>query len=126
MASKGELERELILCKGHIQTLEAQLEQSNRDKEAQYKQIDRLQEALFSVRAPEAYKDKVFNEQANLSPVDPETEEKNRVYKTVTERYLNSLEGPLFRDGNDIDDLLTTGILKDFKAPASIHGNNES
>ena len=56
-----------------------------------------------------------------------ERQKKNRITKEFTERYLNDLEKPMFQSGEDLDDLITTGLIRyTDTTPKSIHGNDES
>jgi hypothetical protein len=127
MGAKAELERELIFCKARIEALEEQLRGALAEKQGLFQQVEKLQDSLISVRAPDAYRDQQLEKEEPRAPMSPETLEKNRITKDFTEKYMNALEGPLFRDGNDLDDLITTGIVRDTDmVPASIHGNEES
>jgi len=127
MGKSKEIERELIFCQAKIESLEEQLRTAHADKEVLVEQINRLQDALISVRAPEAYRDQIIErEDARRVPIDPEVLERNRITKEVTEAYLNGMERPLFRTGDDMEDLLTTSLLRHHKPAASLHGNDES
>lgn len=122
-----ELERELIFCKAKIESLEEQLQLSRADKDELKQQVARLQDALIANRSPEAYRDQIIErEDAKRMPIDPEIAERNRITKEVTEAYINNMERPMFRTGEDIDDLLNTALLRHHKPAASLHGNNES
>jgi chromosome segregation ATPase len=122
-----EIERELIFCQAKVESLEEQLRAAHADKDELKQQVARLQESLFSIRAPEAYQDHKAKEyEQSLPPISEETRERNRIAKQVTTDYLNMLEGPTFRTGEDLDDLLAEGLLMNQKPVASIHGNNES
>ena len=127
MGAKAELERELIFCKARMEALEEQLRGANARSDTLLLQVEKLQDSLISVRAPDAYRDIQIEKEGPLTPISPETLEKNRITKEVTEGYMAAIEGPLFRDGNDLDDLITTGIIRDTDmVPESIHGNEES
>lgn len=120
-------ERELIFCQAKIESLEEQLKSAHADKEELKQQVIRLQDALIANRAPEAYRDQIIErEDARRPPMDPELLERNRITKEVTEAYLNNMERPLFRTGDDIEDMLATSIMRHQKPPTSLHGNDES
>ena len=122
-----ELERELIFCQAKIESLEEQLKLAREDKAELKQQVTRLQESLFSVRAPEAYHDHMNREYDKTTPgLPPEELERNRIAREVTTSYLQQLEGPLFKSGEDLDDLLAEGLLNHIQPASSIHGNNES
>lgn len=127
MGAKADLERELAFCRGRIEALETQLIAAQSEKAVLFQQIDKLQDSLISVRAPEAYRDQQLEREGPPPGPSPETIEKNRIHQEVTTKYLNDMEGPLFRDGYELDDLITSGIIRDHSTvPASLHGNDES
>lgn len=124
---KKDTERELIFAQARIESLEEQLRNAMADKAGLTEQITKLQDSLISVKAPEAYRDQQLErEDDGTPPVSAETLERNRITQKVTTEYLRGLEEPMFRDGHDLDDLLTTGIIRDVKPPASLHDNEES
>jgi ASC-1-like (ASCH) protein len=107
--------------------LEEQLRGANARSDTLLLQVEKLQDSLISVRAPDAYRDIQIEKEGPLTPISPETLEKNRIVKEFTERYMSEMEGPLFRDGNDLDDLIKGGIIRDTDmVPESIHGTEES
>lgn len=65
----------------------------------------KLLDAILSVKAPEAYKE-MKEDQARAS-IEPElTEEEKRIAKIkqeTIEKYMESLEGPLFKGAEDFD-----------------------
>lgn len=127
MGAKAELERELAFCKGRIQALEEQLQANQTEKAGLFHQIEKLQDSLISIRAPEAYRDQQLEREGPLPKPSAELIEKNRINHEVITGYLNAIEGPLLRDGNDIDDLIKAGIVRDHSTvPESLHGNDES
>ena len=127
MGAKAELERELIFCKARVEALEEQLRGALAEKQGLFLQVEKLQDSLISIRAPDAYRDQQLDKEEPRAPMSPETLERNRVTKDFTERYMNDLEGPTFRNGYDLDELITTGIIRDTDmVPESIHGNDES
>lgn len=127
MGAKAELERELTFCRARIEALEEQLRGALAEKEGLFKQVEKLQDSLISVRAPDAYRDQQIEKEGPTPPMSKELLERNRIMKEVTENHFAAMEGPLFRSGDDLDDLITTGIIRDTDTtPASTHGNNES
>jgi len=127
MGAKAELEKELAFCRGRIEALEQQLETVQGEKSGLFEQIIKLQDSLISVTAPEAYRDQQIEKEGPLPGPSSETIERNKIYSEFTTKYLNSIEGPMFRNGDDIDDLITTGIIRDHSTtPDSLHGNDES
>ncbi len=127
MGAKAELERELIFCKARIEALEEQLRGTLAEKQGLFQQVEKLQDSLISVRAPDAYRDQQLEKEGPRPPMSAELMDRNRVTKEFTQNYMNALEGPMFRNGDDLDDLLKTGIIRDTDmTPESIHGNDES
>ena len=127
MGAKADLERELAFCKGRIQALEEQLVTTQSEKAGLFEQINKLQDSLISVRAPDAYRDQQLEREGPLPGPSAEMIERNKITAKFTTDYLNNIEGPLFRSPDDIDDLITTGIIRDHSTvPESLHGNDES
>ena len=127
MGAKAELERELIFCKARLEAVEEQLKGANVRADTLLQQVEKLQDSLISVRAPDAYRDQQLEKEEPRAPMSPEMQERNRVTKKFTEDYMNALEQPMFRDGNDLDDLITSGIVRfTDTTPSSLHGNDES
>ena len=127
MGAKADLERELAFCRGRIQALEEQLVTTQSEKAGLFEQINKLQDSLISVRAPDAYRDQQLEREGPLPGPSAEMIERNKITAKFTTDYLNNIEGPLFRSPEDIDDLITTGIIRDHSTvPESLHGNDES
>jgi chromosome segregation ATPase len=135
---KRDIERELAFSEAKVESLTEQL-RAVQDEKLELKrvvqdeklelkaQIDKLQDALISVRAPAAYLDQQDEKyEANRPKISEETLEKNRVFKEVQELYINQMEGTLLKTPEDLDDLLISGIISEHKPPASLHGNSES
>jgi hypothetical protein len=127
MGAKAELERELVFCKARLEAVEEQLKGADARADTLLQQVEKLQDSLISVRAPDAYRDQQLEKEGPQTPMSPELREKNRITQEFTTNYLNAIEGPTFRDGNDLDDLATAGIVRFTDiTPKSVHGNEES
>ncbi len=127
MASKRDVERELDVSQVKIEMLEKQLAAAQDDKEVLNAQILKLQDAVLSVRTPDAYQDMKFKElESEREPISAEKRERNRIYKEVTEMYLNECENHLFKSEEDLDDMITAGLIRDAPELQSTHGNDES
>jgi hypothetical protein len=113
---KRDIERELIHAEARVETLQALLDSAQADRGELKSQVTKLQDALVAARAPEAYR----------VPMDPEVMERNKLIQETTTEYMSGLEKPLFRDANDLDDLLSRALMRNIEPPASIHGNDES
>ena len=126
-AGKKDTERELIRAEAKIETLQALLDSAQADREELKAQVTKLQDALVSARAPEAYRDQqLAREEEKRVPMDPEVVERNKLIQDTTTEYMSGLEKPLFRDANDLDDLLSRALMRNVEPPASLHGNDES
>jgi hypothetical protein len=125
--TKGVIERELAFSEAQVGSLEGQLRAAQLDKAELQAQVTKLQDALVSVRAPEAYRDQqIEREDEFKEPISEETLNRNKIIQETTTEYINGLEGPLFKSFDDMDDLLTSALIRDTQGPASIHGNDES
>jgi len=127
MLGRKDVERELIFAEAKIESLKDQLTIATATISELKGQIERLQDALISVRAPEAYRDQQIekDDRARI-PVSQEVVDRNKVYIDTTKEYLNSIEQPLIRHPDELDDLIAHALLQDHKGPTSLHGNNES
>jgi peptidoglycan hydrolase CwlO-like protein len=122
---KKEIERELYQAEARIETLQALLDSAQTDREELKTQVARLQDALVSAKAPEAYRDhQIEKEEANRTPMSEEQLERNRLAKETTETFIGNLEKSLTVD--DLDAFLARGLIQSSKGPASLHGNDES
>jgi len=125
--TKGVIERELAFSEAQVESLEGQLRTAQADKAELQAQVTKLQDALVSVRAPEAYRDQqIEKEEVDRVPMSEEAIKRNRLTQETTTEYMNNLEGPLFKDAYALDDLLTTALVRANKGPVSLHGNDES
>jgi peptidoglycan hydrolase CwlO-like protein len=124
---KGDIERELIYAEAKIESLQALLDSAQSDRAELKSQVTKLQDALVAARAPEAYRDQqLAREDEKRIPMSPEEIERNHIIQETTAEYMSALEKPLFRDANDLDDLLARSLMRNMEPPASIHGNDES
>jgi len=127
LGKSKETERELIFCQAKIERLEEQLKEAALDKIVLRQQISNLQEALISIRAPEAYRDQAMERiDSKRTPMSQEELERRRIESNVTTQYLNGLERPLFTSGEDLEDMLSVGLIRTQKGVDSLHGNEES
>ena len=87
------------------------------------KQVDRLQEALVAATAPRAY------EQIQMDKVEPNVPDPRREQKEIEDRvlkdYLESVEGPTFKDADDL--VASLGAMIGINPGTdSLHSNSES
>ncbi len=106
--------------------LEAQLESKESELDFLRKQVNRLQEALFSKVAPEAYAD-MQADMADLADTGGTSDalKAKQEEARVSNEYLASIEKPFFSNAEDAMDKLSAicGVNIDH---GSIHGNEES
>ncbi len=124
---KGDIERELIHAEARIDTLQTLLDSAQADRGELKSQVTKLQDALVAARAPEAYRDQqIEREEANRTPLSTEELERNRLASKTTTEFMSSLEKPLFRSADDLDELLARSLMRAQEGPVSLHGNEES
>ena len=87
------------------------------------KQIDRLQEALVAATAPRAY------EQIQMDKIEPVVSDPKREQKEIEDRvlkdYMEAVEGPTFKDADDL--VSSLGALIGINPGVdSLHSNSES
>ena len=127
MTAKRDVERELIFSEAKVQMLEARVESLQGDKDTLNTQVLKLQEALMSVNAPDAYHDmRAEKDEAGRPPIDEKEVEKRKIMSEYMTEYLNSLDKPLFQSKDDLEDLISSGLMRDVEGPESLHGNDES
>lgn len=104
---------------------QALYEQAREDIKELREQVSKLQDALIAKESPRAYEQLVTER-------DPEADKKREVWATVEEenrlvgRYLEELEKPLFRDGEDLSEALAGMIGAPELGKESLHSNEES
>ncbi len=99
-----------------------------REEKAEYQlQISRMQEALIAIRAPEAYRDQRADRLGEPDR-DPVEVERQKAKREVEQEWLNGIESPTFRNGEELQDLLSGVLFAEASenSSVSIHGNNES
>jgi peptidoglycan hydrolase CwlO-like protein len=127
MRGKKDIERELIHAEAKIETLQALLDSAQADRVELKSQVTKLQDALVAAQAPEAYRDQqLAREEEDRIPMSQEAMDRNKLIQDTTTEYIAGLEKPLFRDANDLDDLLARSAMRAIKPPASLHRNEES
>ena len=86
-------------------------------------QVDRLQEALVAATAPRAY-EQIQMDKAEPPKPDPKKDQKEEEDRVLKE-YLEQVEGPTFRDADDL--ISSLGALIGINpGQDSLHSNNES
>jgi hypothetical protein len=124
---KRDTERELIHAEAKAESLQTLLDSALADRVELQSQVTKLQDALVSARAPEAYRDQQLErEDAERVPMDPEKLERNRIMSETTEKYMSNMEKPLFETADDLDAMLARSLMQGVEGPASLHGNEES
>ena len=104
---------------------EALYSQSCQEVKVLREQVLRLQEALISKEAPQAYEQLVIDR-------DPEVEQKAAAWSKIEEenkmigQYLEQIEKPLFSSGEDLIEALAETMGAPEIGKASLHSNEES
>ena len=106
---------------------EKQIESLTKQNEKLYQQIDSLQQALFSVKSPLAYKDMVADRSVNpAEEINAERAAKNKQIFNLHTKFVQMQEEPLFKDPDELESILEGVLFKNIKPPSSLHQNNES
>lgn len=127
--TKGEMETMIQVYKDQVDALKESLKIEREDKIRLQDQVDRLQEGLMAVRAPEAYRDQRVDRLGLEDPYGPSAEEveRHKTARDIADRYIRSLEEPMFRNVEEMVEGLESTILKSSDTtPPSVHGNSES
>lgn len=132
----GDSKKELLIAENaamsrEIEMLRDQIADLRRDKTELRDQLKATQEALIAKESPEAYHDKKYAEEQASQPAPSEellTQRKfRRQQAEVASRYINEMEGSLFKDADDMIQMLTRGVgVPVISESKSLHGNNES
>lgn len=127
MPTKQQIEDLLQIYKDQIETYKHLLEKEREDKEKLHLQIEKLQDALVNVRAPEAYRDWKFEKLGLADEYDPEQIEHAKVHRDVQQQYISGLEKPLFNNAEEmIDALSSIAVQAGPKEYDALHENSES
>ncbi len=127
MSSKRDIERELYRAEAKVESLQEMLESAQTDRVELQSQVTKLQDALVAAKAPEAYRDQQIEKaEANRTPISDEQRERSRIIQKTTDAYVQGIEKPMFRDAQDMDDLLSRSLMRNIEAPGSLHNNEES
>ncbi len=90
-------------------------------------QVDRLQDAYLAVQHPVAYKQvKEDQYDANYPDIDETFSKESRQRKQWQDKYLDSLEGPIFNSADEMIETLQMVDAPRIVESKSVHGNTES
>ncbi len=125
--NKDEAISRLGNLEGKIDIYEKLIEEQRSTIEHLREQINRTQEALIATQHPIAYRHLKDDEAAAQAPEIPEVfSAESRQRKDWQDKYLDSLEGPIFNSADEmIETLKMVGAPKTIE-PKSLHGNSES
>lgn len=123
------MEQMIQIYKDQIEVLQSTLNREREDKIRLQDQVDRLQEGLMAVRAPQAYQDQRMDrlgwEDPN-APTPEEIEERGK-RKEIVRRYISNIEEPLFKDTQEMVDMLQGTILRSTDlTPKPLRNDSES
>ncbi len=89
-------------------------------------QVERLQDSLMAASHPEAYRQVKDDQYMDSLPEEPrEGEEEQRERMRIQKEFIDNLEGPTFRDADDVMEMLTRSVGTQV-ATEPIHPNEES
>ncbi len=90
-------------------------------------QVERLQDAYLAVQHPVAYRQVKEDQYDAQNPqVDETFSKESRQRKEWQDKYLDSLEGPIFDSADQMIETLQMVDAPRTIEPKSVHGNNES
>lgn len=128
--SKDDLEARILQLEKDLAVKEELLTRSNSEVDHLRQQVNRLQDAIIAVQHPEAYrelKDDQLLEEGDVgleSLGTPEERTKLTREAEVQRRYMEMVEGPTFRDADELYHDL--GRMIGTPENESIHDNSES
>lgn len=123
------LENARVVAKleAQVDTLELRLSDSREESKELRGMLSRAQDALIAKEAPEAYRDQKAAEwEADHEPTEEEKEElkRRRIIANIHAQHLDNLEGPLFKNAEDMIAILSH--VEGTPQSASLHNNSES
>jgi 3-phenylpropionate/cinnamic acid dioxygenase small subunit len=126
--TKQDLGEMLGAYKDQIAFLKEELSESRKREEVLNAQVQRLQDGLMNVRAPEAYRDmRMDSRETTVSEASLEAAKTRDTHQKIQQRYINAMEGDIITSQQDLDDMMNSVLLKANKVGAvSLHGNSES
>lgn len=126
MNKKAEKEELIQLYKDQVVFYKEQIDQLREQNSELRRQLSNLQNGLLAIRAPEAYRDMVADQQPQPT-FDVEQQEKFRRNVDIQNSYLRNLEAPLFKTADDMLEMLgKTMAGNGVVATKPIHPNSES
>lgn len=130
--------RDMILAenaalKREVELLREMLSENKEERAELKTQLHHTQEALIAKESPEAYRDKKYAEEqadiaANVTPSDEQREAARiqQLRANTASKFLQETEGSLFKDADDMIDLLMPSLGVPMSEDHSLHGNDES
>ncbi len=116
-----------------VELLREMIAEHKADKLELKQQLHYTQEALIAKESPEAYHDKKYaEEQAEFADPDAALDSQRELMRqqgvraSAASRYLHATESPLFKDPEDMIQMLTRATGVPMGQGGSLHGNPES
>lgn len=113
-----------------VEMLRERLAEKKEDIAALRAQLQHTQDALIAKEAPEAYRDRKDLEAGDDREMTEEEREHRRKQLEKVEivsQYINEMENPqMFKDGDDMIQMLTRAVGTPVFDSPSLHGNEES
>lgn len=123
IAENAALTREVELLREQLGERKLELIEAKR-------QLQHTQEALIAKESPEAYRDqKYYAEQQRIeAPTTQQLENQKQQARRadIAGRYITEMESPLFKDADDMIQMLTRATSVPLAETHSLHGNEES
>lgn len=129
--TKKDLEEAVALYKEQIDFFKKQNQILLDEKEKYRLNVEKLQDALINIRAPEAYAD-YRADMADITGIpedEPKDRERIRQVKQIQDTFLRSMEQPLFagiKNAEEMEELLAPALSQHAGETPSIHDNEES
>jgi hypothetical protein len=133
--SWGDSKRDLIVAENaaaqrEIELLREQITDLRTDRTELKQQLMATQEALIAKESPEAYRDQKYAEdQANQEEVPNTQNEALRLQAKradITQQWMSEVESPLFKDADDMIQMLIPALGVPMGESPSLHNNDES
>lgn len=121
--TKKEISDMLQIYKDQIDFYRNRLSESQKEKEELRKQNFDLQNALMSIRAPEAYRD-MKRDNSPYEELSHEEKVRQKALSEMLPKHLNNIEKRLFETPEDMMAALSSAIEP--PRPQSLHDNSES
>lgn len=125
---KEQLVVDLVTAQKEISMLREMLSAKDEDAKILREQLKWTQEALIAKESPEAYIDQRAAAEDAIPLSAEETERRNKAQTQVRndKKILEEIEGPLFRDAEEMQQILSRPLIAETVASKPLHAGGES